>query len=74
MQYDYSKLWGAIAERYGTQSKFSKAIGISEHSISQKMNCKIGWKQSEILRICELLNIPHKDISKYFFTLKVQKN
>ena len=72
MPYDYSKLSGRIVEKYETQAKFACAMGLSERSISLKINGKVGWKQNEILKACELLDIPVSQISIYFFTTKVQ--
>jgi DNA-binding Xre family transcriptional regulator len=70
--YDYSKLLGRIIEKYGSQAKFSGAMGLSERSLSLKLNSKVGFKQSEIAKACKLLDIAESDIPEYFFTLKVQ--
>lgn len=72
MPFDYSKLSGKIVEKYGTQMNFAEAIGLSERSVSLKLNSKIGWKQSEISRICKLLDIRVEEIPDYFFADKVQ--
>ena len=40
MPFDFSKLSGKIVEKYGTQYNFAKAMGISEHSLSNKLNNK----------------------------------
>ena len=72
MVYDYSMLSGKITEVFGTQGNFAKAIGLSERSVSLKMNGKVSWSQSEITNACRLLRIPEKKISCYFFTVKVQ--
>lgn len=72
MPYDYSKLLGRITEKYGSQSKFSVAMGLSERSLSLKLNSKVGFKQKEIAKACSLLNLTDTDIPDYFFTLKVQ--
>lgn len=72
MPYDYSKLLGKITEIFGTQSKFSKAMGMSERTISLKLNGKIGWKQAEIAKACEILHIDESEMCDYFFNLKVQ--
>ena len=72
MAYDYSKLLGRIVEKYGTQSNFADAMGLSERSISLKLNGKVGWKQHEIVKACEILDISADDLCKYFFTLWVQ--
>ncbi|MGD9567569.1 MAG: DUF739 family protein [Sedimentibacter sp.] len=72
MAYDYSKLLGRIIEKYGNQTKFSGAMGLSERSLSLKLNGKVGFKQNEIIKACSLLEIAETDIPEYFFTLKVQ--
>ncbi len=69
MSYDYSKLYGLIAEKCGTQAVFAEKIGLSERSVSLKLNGKIGWKQKEIAKICDVLDISPKNIPTYFFTL-----
>jgi hypothetical protein len=72
MEYDYSKLYGKIVERYGTQARFAEAMGLSERSISFKLNGKVDWRQDEIMKACDLLRIKNSDIPAYFFTRKVQ--
>lgn len=70
--YDYCKLSGKIREVYGKCSAFADAIGLSERSLSLKMNNKVGWKQQEIDQACELLGISALEIGLYFFARKVQ--
>lgn len=72
MAYDYSKLLGRITEKYGTQVRFSGAMGMSERSLSLKLNCKVPFKQPEITKACTLLEIADSDIPAYFFTVVVQ--
>lgn len=72
--YDYSKLSGKITEKYGTQYKFAKAMDLSERSISLKLSGKVEFKQSEIEKACEILEITKKEIVEYFFKQKVQYN
>lgn len=69
MPYDYSKLLGRIVEKFGTQSKFANAMGLSERTISLKLNGRIGWKQTEIAKACSVLQLDKDDIATYFFTL-----
>ena len=69
MAYDYRKLLGRITEKYGTQAKFAEAMKLSERSVSLKLNGKVGWKQNEILRAAEVLEITRKEIPIYFFVL-----
>lgn len=72
MSYDYRKLNGRIIEVCGTQANFAEKMGLSERTISLKLNNKISWKQTEIHRAIEVLNLTEKDIQNYFFEMKVQ--
>ena len=72
MAYDYSKLKGRIAEKYGTQTALAKALGWSERTLSLKMNGKIVFTQADIENMIRVLDIKRKDIQAYFFTADVQ--
>lgn len=72
MPYDYSLLCGRITTICKTQGVFAKRMGISEHTISKKLNGLAEWKQSEILKACEVLCIALCDIPLYFFATQVQ--
>ena len=69
MPYDYSKLYGIIAEKCGTQVVFAQKMELSERSVSLKLNGKIGWKQAEIAKACAILDISAENIPSYFFKL-----
>ena len=69
MPYNYSKLLGRIVECVGTQAAFAEKMGLSERSISLKLNGKVAWKQTEIAKACEVLGIRLNEIDKYFFCL-----
>lgn len=72
MAYDYRKLSGRIVEKFGSQALFATEMGFSEHTLSAKLNNKVGFKQKEIQRAVAVLDIPEAEISEYFFTIKVQ--
>lgn len=72
MAFDYSKLRGRIVEKYGCQRNFAEAFPISERSLSLKLNSVVFFKQPEISRACELLDIPAEEIPHYFFAAVVQ--
>lgn len=74
MSFDYSKLNGRIAEVCGTQAIFAQQIGLSEKSVSDKINNKVGWTQKQIEKCCEVLSLSENDILDYFFKAKVQKD
>lgn len=71
MCFDYSALNGKIVEKYGTQYNFAVALGISERSLSLKLNNKVSWKDKDINKAIKLLDIPIEDMYKYFFEQKV---
>ena len=71
MSYDYSKLLGRIVEKFGTQYNFPIAMGLSERSISLKLNNKVPWKNTEMHKAASLLEINLEDISEYFFNVEV---
>ncbi len=48
MEYDYRKLRGKIIEVFGSQTKFAKALGVSDRTVSLKLNNERGWTQEEI--------------------------
>lgn len=72
MNFDYSRLCGRIVEMCGTQAVFAKRMGLSERSLSLKLNNKTPWKQIEMQNAATILGFPEIEIPKYFFTLKVQ--
>ena len=72
MNYDYSKLRGKIIEKFGTQGCFARALGVSERTLSLKLNNRIFFSQDEIVKSSELLNITSDKIQFYFFENKVQ--
>ncbi len=74
MSYDYRKLRGRIREKFGTQAEFSRNIGLSEVSVSNKLNNVVDWGQDEMESAIVALEIPFSDIHSYFFTHLVEKN
>ena len=74
MHYDYSKLIGKIVEKFNTRKNFATAMNMSITSASAKLNGKTQFRQDEIVRAVELLEIPAEEVKSYFFTLKVQNN
>ena len=69
---DYRKLSGKIIEKCETQANFAEQMGLSERTVSLKLNNKISWKQTEIQKAMNILGLSDEDIQTYFFTMKVQ--
>ena len=70
MVFDYRKLKGKIKEVFDTQSAFAKALGISNVTLSAKLNNKAEFSQKEIDKASDLLKIKKEEIPIYFFTQK----
>lgn len=73
MPYDYRKLRGRIREKFGTQAEFSRNIGLSEVSVSNKLNNVVDWGQDEMESAIVALDIPFSDIHSYFLLIRLRK-
>ena len=71
---DYSKLLGRSKEFGFNQKELAKEVGISEGQFCKKISGNYAFKQTEIQRICEVLDIDAADIGLYFFTPAVEKH
>lgn len=74
MTYNYSKLQGRIVEIYGSQKAFAEELGLSERSLSLKLNNKVPWTQPEISKVQNILQIDDSELKAYFFDLNVQRD
>ena len=72
MVYDYSKLNGKSVEVCGSQAEFARRMEMSQHSVSHKLNNKVGFRQDEIETALDVLGIARDQVADYFFTRKVQ--
>lgn len=68
---NYCKLKGAIAEKGLNQKDFAALVGISESHFCQKLAGKYAFDQSEISKMCSVLDIKSSEIGDYFFTERV---
>lgn len=69
--FDYSKLRGAIREKYDTEEAFSKAMRISRATLSAKLNQTKEFTHGEMVKACDLLGYSTADVSELFFTRRV---
>lgn len=67
MSYNYGKLLGRLKEKNITQDVLAKKIGLQPPTLSQKLNNKAKFKQAEISKICDVLEILPSEIGAYFF-------
>ena len=69
---NYEKLLDRMYHYRQNQTTLAEAIGISRASMNAKINSQRAFTQKEIIRICELLDIPHSKIGEYFFIKKLE--
>lgn len=72
MAYNYSKLKGRIVEICVTRGEFARRMGFSERTLSLKLNNNVMFKQDEITRATEILEVPTSEILVYFFQVQVR--
>jgi len=69
--YDYSRLLGKMREKGFTQERLAKCISISECSLNLTLNNKRDFRQDEMIKIGEALDIPLNEFNSYFFAHKL---
>ncbi len=72
-QYDYSKLKGRIKECFSNQSEFAQQLGLSDASLSYKLNNKKVFDQDQIRKAIEIFNLSAQETIDYFLKIKVEK-
>lgn len=72
MNFDYSKLKGRIVEICGTRKEFAKRMGMTDRTLSLKLNNKIAFTQKNIINALDILSIDLSEIDDYFFKRIVQ--
>ena len=72
--FDYSKLAGRIKEKFGSQRAFAEAMGITEATLSAKMNGYTYFNQAEIEKAVRLLDLETESTYGYFFSRKGIRN
>lgn len=70
--FNYAALKGKIVEKYGSQGAFARALGLSERSLSLKLNNQVPFTQQEMIRSVLLFGESAEAIRRYFFTCNVQ--
>ena len=68
MKYNYNSLLGRMREKGLTQAAAAAMIGICPERLNARLNNKAVFKQSEIVKLCAVLDIPSGEIGAYFFS------
>lgn len=66
-QKKFAQLRGRIVELYGSQECFALALGLSNTSVSKKLNGVTSFSSADIVCWAEKLDITVDDIGQYFF-------
>ena len=69
-RYNYAELLGKMREKGFTQEEMAKTIGISAVSMNMTLNNKRAFRQNEIYKATQMLEILGEDIGEYFFSAK----
>ena len=67
VKFEYRKLRGKIIEVYKSQILFAEKLGVSEVTVSNKLNQKTQFNQDDIITWCYALGIDLTDAGMYFF-------
>lgn len=65
---DFSALRARIAEKYAHEYEFAAELGLTKQALSCKLHSFAVFTVNEIVRICELLDIPDTELDVYFRT------
>jgi hypothetical protein len=66
MNFNYSKLFVRIKEKFGTIKSFAEVMGLSRIQMSYKLNNRSHWSQEDIVKTSTLLNILPEEVYDYF--------
>lgn len=69
---NYEKLLDRMYHYRQNQTTLAVSIGISRASMNAKINSQRAFTQPEIIKICQLLDIPHSKIGDYFFIKELE--
>lgn len=67
----YNKLKGRIIEKFGSQGEFANALGVTENTVSRKMQNKSEFDKDDMIKWSELLDIERSQFYDYFFADRI---
>ena len=65
--FKYARLRGKIKEKFGTESRFAKALSVSLITVSKKLNGRTQFTKRDIEKWSATLGIPIEEAGSYFF-------
>ena len=68
VQFTYAKLRGRIKEKFGTETRFATALGVSLVTVSKKLNGTVQFTMKDMKKWSNILGIPTEEVGDYFFT------
>lgn len=72
--YDYSELRLKIKKSGYNLTEFAELLGISNVTLSEKLNNRSEFSQAEMFKVKDILNCSNRDIIRYFFTKILKKS
>lgn len=70
MEFDFTNLQERIEYEYGSIGAFAAEVGLSATQLVLRLENRLQFLASEIVKISEVLNIPGTEIELYFFMPK----
>ena len=70
---DYSELRGRIKAKIGTEGEFARLINRTPQFVSSVFNGNTYFSVTDIVNICDVLEVETELIGFLFYTLKVHK-
>ena len=69
LRFDYAKLRGRIIEKCGAQMVFADRLGVTQGTLTSKLQGHTFFTQPEIFRSMDILDIDPSEVTLYFFTI-----
>lgn len=63
----FGRLREKIQQLFGTQKAFAEEMGWNVATLNLKLNGKVDWSRTDILRVCNVLDIAMDEVKEYFF-------
>ena len=68
--FDYDLLKKRMKLYRHNQTTLAEEMDVSRKTINAKLNGSISFTQPDIVKICEILDIPRKQVGNYFYKSK----